>query len=630
MCGIGGVLYPVGRPADATELRDMAALLHSRGPDGHGVRLLGPAGLAHTRLSILDTSHAGDQPMSGGDGRYTITFNGEIYNFLELRRELEALGWSFCSETDTEVLLKAYMQWGADCQDRLNGMWAFAIWDAQERTLFLSRDRFGVKPLHYAWDGRNFAFGSVMKAFLPLGWIDWEVDADALAVVLVHGSRLEGTETCLFKGLRRLPAGHCLTVRPGEPPRLRRWWNTLDALPTVPAGFAEQAELVREVFLDACRLRLRSDVPVATALSGGIDSSAVHGAIAHLGRQDGMVRGAADWQRAYVADYAGSRQSERPYAEAVIRHAGTRGVFEMIDVDAVAANADRIIFDVEEVVDNVAAPWLLYRRMRRDGVLVSLDGHGGDELFIGYHHQLQSALRETAEVGRRATYQAVLDGFTPDGYAAFASYDPPRSRADLLGRPMPVPPPLPGRDADLERFNRYDPLTRCAYADLHFTTLPTILRNFDRCSMAHGVEVRAPFMDWRLVTLAFALPADAKIANGYSKYILREALSDLLPDMVRTRRQKLGFVTPVADWMRSALTRYMLDVAGSRSFLETPHFDGPAVCMAIEQEFARGRGEAIWYFWPFIHAARLFDQFRSWRSALPAPAPFLPFETSVP
>jgi len=612
MCGIAGILLAEGSPIETAELAGMAAMLRSRGPDGRHWHVDGSLGLVHTRLAILDPSSASDQPMSALDGRYWITFNGEIYNFLELREELIALGWTFHSAGDTEVLLKAFIQWGSACQLKLNGMWAFAVWDARERRLFLSRDRFGVKPLHYVWRDGHFAFGSVMKAFLSLSWVDWTVDANALAVSIVHTSRLEGTEDCLFRDIRRLPAGHSLTLQVGGSPRLERWWNTLDHLPAVPARYEAQRERVREVFLDACRVRLRSDVPVATALSGGLDSSSVHCAVAHLAAGGSGPRTADDWQRAYVADYEDSAQSERVYAEEAVRSAGTRGVVEIIRAEEVTAHVDQTIFDIEDIIENISAPWLLYRRMREDGVVVSLDGHGGDELFIGYHRQLVSALAEVVDPAVRRDYEWALEGFVApsDGVSG-----PWAGRASLLTT-TPVPPRLPGRDEDLDRFTRYDPLTRCAHADLHFTTLPTILRNFDRCSMAHGVEIRAPFLDWRLVCLAFALPPDAKVRNGFGKFIVRDALRDILPAMIRERRQKLGFVTPVFDWMNGPLGDYMLDVAGSAAFQGSPFWDGRRIREQIETAIGQGQSAGSWYFWPFIHATRILEQFEATRREL--------------
>lgn len=613
MCGIAGVLVPEQARPNPAELAGMAAQLKTRGPDGWGAEIIGNIGLVHTRLAILDLTAAGKQPMSCLDGRYWITFNGEIYNFLELKEELKQHGWTFNSDSDTEVLLKAFIQWGEDCQLKLNGMWAFAIWDAEKRRLFLSRDRFGVKPLHYVWKDGYFAFSSVMKGFLPLPWMDWEVDANAMAVGISFTSRLEGTEECLFKAIRRLPAGHHLVVDAGRPPRLSRWWNTLDHLPTIPDSYEDRRDLVRSLFLDACRIRMRSDVPIATALSGGLDSSSVHCALADLMRHGGGARATSNWQRAYVADYAGSLQSERTFAEAVIAKTGAKGIIEDITVNDVAANADQIIFDIEEVIENISAPWLLYRRMRRDGVVVSLDGHGGDELFIGYHSQLNAALAEITDPALRAEYQEALAAFAVPGYSQGTAGDW-APRASLVTSP-PKPPRLPGRDEDLERFNRFDPLTRCAYADLHFTTLPTILRNFDRCSMAHGVEIRAPFMDWRLVCLAFALPPDTKVRNGFGKFILRDALRDLLPPLVRDRRQKMGFVTPVFDWAVSPLATFMRDTAASASFQQSAYWDGPRVRDLLEGALKEQHGLALLYFWPFIHASRVLDLFAQARIA---------------
>ncbi len=231
MCGISGVWKFDGGPVARVVLEDMNSLLAHRGPDGNGVYQDGALGLGHTRLAILDTGAGGHQPMSYGDGRWWLTFNGENYNFLELCDELSGLGHHFESESDSEVLLAAYAQWGPDCQTRFNGMWAFAIWDSQERELFLSRDRFGVKPLFWHFDGRRFAFASEMKAFLALPEFDGRFDARAAATAIMHVIPFEGREHALLEGVKRFPPGHCMTLRGGQSLKLKRWWRTLDHLP---------------------------------------------------------------------------------------------------------------------------------------------------------------------------------------------------------------------------------------------------------------------------------------------------------------------------------------------------------------------------------------------------------------
>ena len=263
-----------------------AALAH-RGPDGQGVHHFPQDGLflGHRRLSIIDISDRGSQPMSYGDGRYWLTYNGEIYNYLELRKQLCELGHTFRSDSDSEVILAAFAQWGAACQLRFNGMWAFAIWDARDRVLFLSRDRFGIKPLHYCHRHGTFSFASELKAFLMLPGVSGSLDEVVLAGTLANINGQESTTATLLPGVERLPGGYSLTFNGRGAPKIDQWWRTLEHLPQVESALYDQVERFRDLFFDACRLRLRSDVSIATSLSGGLDSSAVASTIAESGAQ---------------------------------------------------------------------------------------------------------------------------------------------------------------------------------------------------------------------------------------------------------------------------------------------------------------------------------------------------------
>ncbi|MFO7630885.1 MAG: asparagine synthase (glutamine-hydrolyzing), partial [Caldilinea sp.] len=299
MCGICGIWNFERRPILDGEIGVMAATLAHRGPDGQGILCEGDLALGHRRLAILDLSPAGHQPMSYAAGRYWITYNGEIYNFLELRAELAANGYDFRSNSDTEVILAAYDAWGPKCLLRFNGMWAFAIWDRQQRALFLSRDRFGIKPLFYLIQDGRFAFASELKAFYALEGFRSEINWPVFKAELLDLHSQEGGENTLLKGVRRLRPGHYAVVSAGQV-RLVRWWRTLDHLVAVPRRFDDQVLQFRELFEDACRLRMRSDVPIGTSLSGGLDSSSVVSTLAHVARQGGE-RLPADWQRAFIA-----------------------------------------------------------------------------------------------------------------------------------------------------------------------------------------------------------------------------------------------------------------------------------------------------------------------------------------
>ncbi len=646
MCGIAGIIHLDHRPVDGDELRQFTRTLTHRGPDGEGYHLRGCIGLGHRRLAILDPSDAGRQPMSDPGGRYWITYNGEIYNFIELRQELLALGHRFQTETDTEVILASFVQWGEGCQFKFNGMWAFAIWDETQRSLFLSRDRFGVKPLHYCYDGRRFAFASEMKAFLALAGFSCEFDSHAIATTLQSPGVLEATDHCLLHGINRLPAGHSLTLSHGKPPVTRRWWRTLDHLRPPPARLADQAAQFRDLFLDACRIRMRSDVPLATSLSGGLDSSAVLCGMTHIRGQAGRAdRLARDWHRAFVATYPGTFQDESAYAKIVVEHTGATAIYVEINLGAIADELDDYLYRYEEIQDVHLGPYLVYKAMRDAGVVVSLDGHGGDELLAGYAayplEAMRTALLHRLDPKRACAMNRILQAMTPDNSAAGQSnwgahlcrrfYGPARRTlrnwlqlSPALFRrirqagpptwleeiPLPIPPLTDAMPPG------YDTVNQHLYRDFHYSVLPAILRNFDRLSMSHGVEVRAPFLDWRLVCYSFSLPGESKLGNGYTKQVLREALRGILPEPIRTRTTKVGFGNPLFIWVMDALRPMILETVHSRMFLDSAIWNGQAIRTDVERAYRNGNAALLVRVWPYVLAARFIHSFQHHRCQL--------------
>lgn len=653
MCGIAGIFNLDGSPVPPHELDRMTDSLAHRGPDGRGVYIdtRHGLGLGHRRLAILDPTPAGRQPMSYADGRYWITFNGEIYNFIELRRELTGLGHQFVTDTDTEVILAAYAQWGESCQLHFNGMWAFAIWDSHEGLLFLSRDRFGVKPMHYSFDGRRFAFASEMKAFLHLSGFVATYDPHAVASALSHSCSLEGTETCLLQGIKRLIGGHSLVIKPGRDPVVTRWWHTMDHVASQPSSSDRQIELLRELFTDACTVRMRSDVPLATTLSGGLDSSSVLCTIASLGANGGTRR-PSDWQRAFVATFPGTVQDERHFAEQAIHKTGAIPCYKEIKTDEILDRLDDFLYQFEEIYDLPGAAWLIYRELRQNGVVVSLDGHGGDELLAGYHHHVEAAMLDAiwpkSDISRLRDLQTTLGNMYPPGvsfvmpspadiprwtenlkllcpHAQFLELppvgQPPKTNGASSNAPQPAfswlklaPPPLhfKGFRDDQPHLTGCDFLTRRLYYDFHYLTLPTILRNFDRVSMANGVEIRSPFMDWRVVCHAFSLPSSLKIQAGFSKYALRQAMSSLLPTGLKNRTSKIGFTNPAGDWVTGPLKEFVRDSVNSVSFLSSPIWNGPGIrdyaeWLVNQQKPAIGEAARVLQ---FIQTERLMAIFR--------------------
>lgn len=632
MCGIAGFWNLNHEPVSQVILERFTDAITHRGPDGNGFYVDPNAslGLGHRRLAILDTSDSGKQPMSYGDGRYWITFNGEIYNFLELRDELKQHDYQFFTESDTEVVMAAYDKWGEDCQLRFNGMWAFALWDRQEKQLFLSRDRFGVKPLMYFYDGKHFAFASEMKAFLALDWFPAEFDPEMVSASLINSKLVEGTERCLLHDLERLLGGYCLTINQKGDLRKRRWWNTLDHLEAVPIAYEDQVGRYRELFLDSCRIRMRSDVPIGTALSGGLDSSSIVCGMRHI-RDHGDTgdRLANDWQRAFVATYPGSVIDERQYADEVIKKTGAQPIYCEINPEMYLENFESFLFQFEEISDIHLGPYLVHKAQREHGVVVTLDGHGGDEALTGYPWHITSALKDSlSSLSLRRSTELLdtmkkLELFPQEQFywmsikeVGSKLFEKNFKKESTWLVQSPAEFYSPAYEEDAPRIRERDTLFRRLYRDFHFTELPTNLRDFDRLSMAHGVEVRSPFMDWRLVTFTFSLPSESKLGGGFTKRILRDALKDILPEPIRLRTRKLGFPNMAESWSSPKAQEFICDVVMSADFQASNIWDGKRISVELEQAVREQALAPIKKAWTYVQAMSLMNLFREKRRPL--------------
>lgn len=642
MCGIAGVVTPRGEQPGRAQLEAMLAQLAHRGPDGDGVYLSGRLGLGHRRLAVLDPGATGHQPMSYDGGRLVIVFNGEIYNFLELRTALSGFGYRFSTDTDTEVILAAFSHWGERCQEHFNGMWAFAIWDRERELLFLSRDRFGVKPLYYYSRGGRFAFSSELKGLLPLPWLVFRFAEGAVALAIAQPAALETTEDCLLEGVKRLLPGHCMTVDSDGGISVRRWWQTGDHLADVPLTFAGQVREFRRLFFDAVRLRLRSDVPIGCTLSGGLDSSSVACTMARI-RQAGksVERNAPAAPLAFVASYPDSSHDEASLALSVARYVGLETVTVQVDPSVTSAVFDQFIFRTEEVQSPHVGPWLLYRAMRDRGIRVSLDGHGGDELLAGYidhvRHARDAALTGVPRLGKAARLTAILRGMATGVYRApriaalleeggrWYRRRGDRGRRSSLSERQPAeisPIELLGGDVRERLLGRErqdtsggdHTLTRLLYDDFHVRSLPTILRDFDRYSMASGVEVRSPFLDWRLVCFCLALPPRAVLGGGFTKRILRTAMQGIVPDEARLRMRKIPYKSPFAEWWGGGLRELVLDTVNSAAFLAVSAWDGAGVRRLVEATPDGERFEHALVVLRFVVAHRLMELFAQARA----------------
>ena len=391
MCGIIGA---IPGQEENEFLHALNTMIH-RGPDGYGVWHDEDnwISLGHRRLSILDLSENGKQPMFYD--RFVITFNGEVFNFMEIKAELDAKGYQFRSDSDTEVIVAAYMEWGVDCLSKFNGMWAFGIWDTHKKELFLSRDRFGIKPMYYALIGEQLIFSSEMKGIFPfLSQLRLSKDFDFCKNNMFD---YEVTDKCLIEGIKRFPAGHYAIIDARSPQSWRpvRWWNTLDTIYDIPGDFQYHVERFRELFFDSVKLRMRSDVRVGTALSGGVDSSAVICAMANINRA-GDNRVSNDWQNAFVATFPNTMLDESQYAQQVVDHLGVQAVFKEIDPAKGLNKLEEYLWLFEELYITSPIPMIeIYKTIKENGVTVSLDGHGADELLAGYGGNMFDAVMDS-------------------------------------------------------------------------------------------------------------------------------------------------------------------------------------------------------------------------------------------
>lgn len=558
----------------------MLECIAHRGPDGvDQVIRDGRVGLGHRRLAIIDLSDDASQPMRSASGCEVI-LNGEIYNYVELRAELAGAGAPFRTSSDTEVLLAAYDRWGADCLRRLNGMFAFAIYDPTRRTLFLARDRFGEKPLYYhrASDG-TFLFASEIKALLTYPGVAARANGQSVYRFLRHKlSELE--PATYFDGITSLPPAHYLELGVDDGREiLRRYWS-LDGAVQDPRPRRELVAAYRDLLEDSIGIRLRADVAVGTSLSGGIDSSAVVGYLAK-GRR-------VKRQHTFSARFPGWTLDEGRYIADV--SALSRARSHEVEPVPSAADLEKVIWHQDQPFGSLSiyAQWSVMRLAQEHGVTVLLDGQGADETLAGYHFYFAALFRYLLRTGRWLALAREMRGFSAARGTArlrsLAFYAVPEPAARLLRRLRTGPgistgfarTQAPARvRAPGDRF-RTD-LDGMLASTLSETMLPGLLRYADRNSMAFGREIRLPYLDHRLVELAFSLPWDMKLHGGQTKHVLREAMSDYLPDSVRRRKDKIGYAPPQAAWLRGALREWADDLLASRRFAEREWTDAPAV-----------------------------------------------------
>lgn len=616
MCGIAGIWNRSGGPVTQPRIEAMTEILAHRGPDRQNVRLLGDIGLGHRRLSIIDLSTAADQPMCLPDKSVWLTYNGEIHNYLELRQELESCGTRFVTESDTEVILWAYKVWGEECFDRFNGMWAMAIWEPHQRRLTLSRDRFGIKPLHYSVANDRIAFASEAKAILTACPNEASVNWQA-AYEFMGGGWPQADETTFFANIKSVPPAHNLIFNENREVR-HRYWRFEPGSVCVDEAAPER---LLELLDDAVRLRLRSDVPVGVCLSGGLDSST----IARL-----MSRRVSEAFECYSLQYRDPRIDESHYAEMV---ANDSGQYRM---NWVHPRTDEFVETVEKIVWHYDAPSAIRGKYPKWYVMekagpkskVLLEGHGADEILGGYGHFVLPYLldtlleRSTAGLPRRVASLARAMRHISDVQGGLIKTLLQSSKSLIKQRVAPDGWPWQRMMTEEVRRRYVAPnagRTRSAwfYAkaarrlpsrfdsalwfELTTAGLPESLHAEDATSMAFGIESRVPFLDHRIVEYCLSLPFHQKLRKGWTKWPLREAGSGLVPEKVRWRRTKKGYPGAYTTWMTEPHTLPLLrDIV----------VDGPAVEAGfLDRVRMRELGSDLRRFAAFVRK----DPERAWR-----------------
>lgn len=609
MCGIFGI-FSSPLPENVI-IRDALGSIRHRGPDDEGYALINSSGnaslslsgrdtcaelrdeyrdildvdlksydllLAHRRLSVIDLSCKGHQPMSYRDGDVCITYNGEIFNYRHLRAELQLSGYSFVSDSDTEVILAAYHKWGQQCVNRFNGQWAFCIFDGRSGKLFCSRDRFGIKPFYYWFDGKHFAFASEIKSLLTLPFISSEINRHLIPdFVIFH--ELDTSGETLYRDVCQLPPSHNLILDlKRETLRAEKYYelNYLDEAGDYNHQKAlRYADDIRDLLIDSVKIRLISDVPVGTCLSGGLDSSSIVVIISRLLKEGGVSQDQiGEKQKTFTASYDDPKVDERIHADQVVRHTNVDSYLSRPSAEGLWKELNRFLYHQDGPCPSTTfyAGWDVMRLASRH-VKVVLNGQGGDELLGGYLHYEILYLADMIRNRRYRDVFAALSGMAyrhgltraflkgsigsclamaPAGLKLFLSKEWYRSPyiavRRLLNEPVSIDEHLAKMMDWMKSLNRF------LINDTSMRYLPQLLHYDDRNGAAFSIENRVPFLDHRLFEYVSSIPSIYKLYKGWSKWLLRLAMRDLLPQRILWRKDKLGFPTPVKTWLTHSLS----------------------------------------------------------------------------
>lgn len=587
MCGICGMFSLKGEPIDKELLHKMTSIIEHRGPDGEGYYLSEGIGLGHRRLSIIDLE-GGAQPISNEDNTLHVVFNGEVYNFIELRKELEGKGHSFKTNSDTEVIIHGYEEWGKDCVNRFNGIFAFALWNSGNKSLFLARDHLGVKPLYYIFLKDKLLFASEIKSLLQDKDVTREVDIKSLGELFTF--RYVPSPNTLFKDIKKLPPGHWMFCSTNDTIQINRYWNWR---PRIIDGRQECAmiETYQGLLEDAIRLQMRSDVPVGLFLSSGIDSGAI---LAIMSRYV-----SSPIYTFTIGFEGGEKTNETDDARRMAARFGANHTEMIVGPKDYENYYDRYMWDLEEPVGNeTAAAFYFVSRIASKKVKVALTGQGADEPWAGYHRHLGvklSALYSRLPhsfseyvnkiVHKLPRSERLKRGVTalhePDMLARFAkiySFYSAEMKGKLFQDWVKQEISLKGHEAKEALRHLYsdakdlDPLAQMLYIDTRANLPDDLLMVNDKTSMANSIEARVPFLDYRLVEFIEAIPSNLKLKGFRGKYLHKKAVEKWLPKEIINRKKK-GFDNPIDKWLRSRMFSYVQDCLLSEQSSVNKYFD---------------------------------------------------------
>ncbi|MDD1712151.1 MAG: asparagine synthase (glutamine-hydrolyzing) [Methanoregulaceae archaeon] len=580
MCGIAGQYCFQGLAPDRELLARMSEQLIHRGPDGVGTEIRGCMGLVHRRLAIIDLSEDGLQPMTNEDKTLWLVYNGEIYNYVELREELTGKGHRFHSQSDTEVILHAYEEWGTGCLQRFNGMWAFALWDEKSQQLFCARDRFGIKPFYFTEINGSFLFASEIKALLSHPGVGKTPDDEILGTYLAWGVQDHSART-MFDGIFQLKPAYALVItREGAQQPYQYWDVTVNGTVRSDARNEQGTDRFLTLLREATRIHLRSDVAVGTCLSGGIDSSTLVVLINNLIRDEAPAS-VSDRQKTFSVIFSDKRFDESRYIDEIVNTTGVDSYRTEPAPEQLWEDIDRLIWVQDEPFGSLSIyAQYCVMRLARKNVKVVLDGQGADELLAGYLAYQASFIRGLLHSFRagKALWEITGSLRIHRGFfhAALGQLLVRRTRRNLLT--VTVPP-----------VDRYaGSLAEVLQRELCSTNLPALLHYEDRNSMAFSIESRVPYLDVRFVEYVASLPLDQKIRNGVTKIALRKAVKGIIPESVRCRMDKMGFVTPEEIWMKETLRPFVLAILRDDRFRARPYWNADAV-MRDYQAFLDGK-----------------------------------------